>query len=198
MFETFLLAFIPLFVAVDPIGVLPIFVSLTQDVPKGQKKLIIIESLLTAVCLAVAFILLGKAIFRVLGITVADFMIAGGAILFCLAIIDLINPGKQRKLPAKELGFVPLGTPLIVGPAVLTTSLIVVQSYGVFIALLAVFLNIVIIGVLLLSADTLISKLGDAGAKAISKIVSLLLAAIAIMMIRKGLFEIIIQLQTRQ
>jgi len=81
---------------------------------------------LTALCLAVEFIFLGEAIFRLLGITMGDFMIAGGVLLFILAILDLVSPEKRRRIPSRELGIVPLGTPLIAGPVVLTTSLIIV------------------------------------------------------------------------
>ena len=87
-----LLAFIPVFVAVDAIGVLPIFVSLTAGLKPKEKSKIILQSMLTAICLAVFFIFLGKAVFKLLGITIGDFMIAGGAILFCIAIIDIVNP----------------------------------------------------------------------------------------------------------
>src|SRR5512136_2086218 len=86
-----LLSFIPLFVAVDAIGVLPIFVSLTEGLDKQQKNKIIVQSMVTAFLLAVGFILVGKLVFRLLGITIGDFMVAGGALLFCFAIIDLMT-----------------------------------------------------------------------------------------------------------
>jgi small neutral amino acid transporter SnatA (MarC family) len=123
MLKNILLSFIPLFVAVDAIGVLPIFISITGGLEKNERTKIILQSMVTASCLAIGFILVGKLVFRVLGITISDFMIAGGAILFCLSIIDIVNPVKRRRIPSKDLGAVPLGTPLIVGPAVLTTSL---------------------------------------------------------------------------
>jgi len=83
--KNILLSFISIFVAVDAVGVLPMFVSLTTDMKRQERNKTIIQSMLTALIVAVGFIFLGKAIFRVLGITIADFMIAGGAILFCLA-----------------------------------------------------------------------------------------------------------------
>jgi multiple antibiotic resistance protein len=130
---------------------------------------------------------LGKAVFKLLGITIGDFMVAGGAILFCLAVTDIINPVKRRRIPDKELGAVPLGTPLIVGPAVLTTSLVIVTHYGLFATLISVFINILLAGAIFSLSSALIKVLGDAGSKALSKIMSLLLAAIAVMMIRKAI-----------
>ena len=186
-----LLAIIPIFVAVDPIGLLPIYVSLTQELDSKARFKISVQSLVTAMCLAVGFIFLGKAIFNLLGITVGDFMVAGGAILFCLAIIDLINPGKPSRIPASELGIVPLGTPLIVGPAVLATSLILIDQYGLVATLISVFVNLLFVGILFSFSGAVMKFLGEGGTKALSKLVSLLLAAIAVMMIRKGLMQII-------
>ena len=187
MIKTVFLAFIPLFVAVDAIGVLPIFISLTEKMERKERLSVIIKSLATAICLAVFFIFLGKAVFSVLNITVADFMVAGGILLFCIAIIDLLNPIKRRRIPGGELGFVPLGTPLIVGPAVLTTSLLMLDAYGLLPTLISVLTNIILAGVIFWSAAIFIKVLGIAGTRALSKITSLLLAAIAVMMIRKGI-----------
>ncbi|MBU3933751.1 MAG: MarC family protein [Candidatus Omnitrophica bacterium] len=191
MFKNVFLAFIPLFVAVDAIGVLPIFVSLTEELDKKEKLKVIFQSITTAICLAIGFIFLGQAIFRFLNITVGDFMIAGGILLFCIAITDILNPVKKRRIPSKELGSVPLGTPLIVGPAVLTTSLIVMQQYGLAPTLIAVLANVLLAGVIFLFSHVAIKVLGEAGSRALSKIAALLLAAIAVMMVRRGILYFI-------
>ena len=190
MLKSVIMAFIPIFVAVDAIGVLPIFISLTEGLKRQEKANIIFQSVITAISLAVGFIFLGKIVFRILGITVGDFMIAGGVILFCLGIIDIVNPEKKRRIPSAQLGAVPLGTPLIVGPAVLTTSLIILGEYGAFITLVSVVINVLLAALIFSLSGELMKYIGDAGAKALSKITSLLLAAIAVMMIRKGLIYI--------
>ncbi len=192
MIRNILLSFIPVFVAVDAIGVLPILTSLTEGLDERQKDRIIVQSMLTAACLAVGFIFLGKLVFRVLGIALGDFMIAGGAILFSLAIIDIVNPVKERRKPAEDLGVVPLGTPLIAGPAVLTTSMLSVSEYGLIATVVSVVVNILLAGLIFRSSLLLIGILGEAGAKAMSKVASLLLAAIAIMLIRKGLTSFVV------
>ncbi|MBN2136253.1 MAG: MarC family protein [Sedimentisphaerales bacterium] len=191
MLRNIFLAFIPIFVAVDAVGVLPIFVSLTSRMAPEERTRTIIRSMATAMLLAVGFVFLGKGIFRVLGITMGDFMIAGGAILFCLAITDIINPVKRRRIPGEDLGAVPLGTPLIVGPAVLTTSVLVISQYGLWATLISVVVNILLAGLVFSLSPILIRILGEAGAKALSKVMSLLLAAIAAMLIRKGLFTVL-------
>ncbi len=187
MMREIILSFIPLFVAVDAIGTLPIFVGLTGSLKKQQKRKIVGQSLITALCMALGFIFLGKAVFRMLGITMSDFMIAGGIILFCIAVMDLLVPGKKRRMPEDGVGVVPIGTPLIVGPAVLTTSLILIDQFGIMITAISVLLNLLVVGVVLYEADLLLRLIGKAGSQALSKIMALLLAAIAIMMIRKGM-----------
>ncbi|MDD5504040.1 MAG: MarC family protein [Candidatus Omnitrophica bacterium] len=187
----FLPVFIPLFVAVDAIGVLPIFASLTDGLSRVQKRKIIIQSMITACCLAIGFIFLGKATFRLLNITVSDFMIAGGTVLFSIAILDILNPEKNRRIPGSQLGAVPLGTPLIAGPAVLTTSLVMLENYGISATLLSVIINIALAGTIFFFSGALIKTLGVAGSRALSKIMNLLLAAIAVMMIRKGLMALL-------
>ena len=187
-----LAAFIPIFVAVDAIGTLPIYVSLTQGIKREDKKRIILQSLVTALCLAIVFIVLGRLIFKFLGITMGDFMIAGGAILFCIAILDIVNPGKHKPLPVDEVGAVPLGTPLIVGPGVLTTCLMMVDQHGLSPTILAVLMNILIAGMVFYFADHMIRIFGQSGSRALSKVMALLLAAIAVMMIRKGIAQALI------
>lgn len=190
MLKNILLSFIPVFVAIDAVGVLPIFVSLTGGMEQQQKIKVIVQSMFTAVCLAVGFIFLGKGVFKVLGVTMGDFMVAGGAILFCLAITDIVNPVKQRRIPSQELGVVPLGTPLIVGPAVLTTSMVIISQYGLIATLISILVNILLAGIIFGLSAVVMKVLGEAGSKALSKITSLLLAAIAIMLIRKGIVEL--------
>ena len=191
MMNEFLLAFIPIFVAMDAIGTMPIFVGLTQGLSPQAKEKIIFQSLVTATGLAIGFIFLGKLIFRLLGITIGDFMIAGGAILFCIAIMDLLLPVRQRIDPNEELGVVPIGTPLVVGPGVLTSSLMMIDLHGLGVTVLAVLANILLVAFVFLNSEILNRVFGKDGSRAMSKVMSLLLAAIAVMMIRKGVLEVL-------
>ncbi|HSV96440.1 MAG TPA: MarC family protein [Spirochaetota bacterium] len=186
-FKNLLMAFIPVFVAVDAIGTLPIYISLTEKMEREEKRRVLFESLLTALCLAVGFIFLGKLIFRFLGITVGDFMVAGGVVLFCIAILDILGSQGDRKISQKQLGVVPLGTPLLAGPALLATSLLIIEEYGIIPTLISVTLNILIAGAIFSLSSRIGRILGEAGSKALSKITSLFLAAIAVMIVRKGL-----------
>ncbi|MCK4417590.1 MAG: MarC family protein [Candidatus Latescibacteria bacterium] len=188
------LAFIPIFVAMDAVGVLPIFISFTEGSPPQQVRQMIWQSIGTASLVSVAFIFLGQGIFSVLGITVADFQVAGGLLLLVISITDIITSEKERRMPLPSAGAVPLGVPLIVGPAVLTTLLILIPIYGVAIALVALGLNLLLAALFFFNAHRLTHLIGPTGTKAISKVVSLFLAGIAVMMIRRGIVHIISQM----
>ena len=190
--KEFWLCFVPLFVAVDALGVLPIFMNLTEGLVPRKLKSVILQSVITAVAVALAFVVVGTAVLRLLGITVADFMIAGGILLFVISMSDLLAVEKSRRLAdADSLGAVPIGVPLITGPAVLTTSILLLNEHGIALTALSIVLNIAIAGVIFYFSAGIYRFLGKAGAKTLSKIASLLLAAIAVMMVRRGIFVII-------
>jgi multiple antibiotic resistance protein len=187
----FLLSFIPIFVAMDAIGILPMFIGFTEHLKKHEKQKIIIQSIITAFIIGIVFLFLGKWIFKILGVQVADFKIAGGAVLLAISLRDILQYEKTVKLPSETMGAMPIGTPLVVGPAVLTTIIILLDSYGPYITVLSFVINLIITWVTFYYASVISSFLGKAGSKAVSKIAALLLAAIAVMMMRKGLVDTI-------
>ncbi|MEW6674602.1 MAG: MarC family protein [Nitrospirota bacterium] len=183
--------FIPLFVAIDVFVVLPIFISLTEEMSKSKRQTVIRESILTALIVSLLFIALGEAIFKILGITTDDFKIAGGLVLLIIAILDLIKHGEERRKPMGKMGVVPIGVPLIVGPAVLTTILVLVDHYGIIPTIISLMLNLFIVWASFINAQRIINLFGKGGIAAISKVMALLLASIAIMMIRIGIENIL-------
>ncbi len=194
--EPYILTFIPIFVAVDAIGNIPVFVSLTEGFSKKQRRRIIIESTTTAAFMALLFMFIGKWVLRMLSITISDFQIAGGALLFVIAA-RLLLPGNQKMALTnghdKDLGVFPLGTPLITGPAVLTTTLILLDTYGLISTFVSLVVNMLIVWLSLAKADLIMKLLGAGGARAFSKVMYILLAAIAVMMVRRGITSSFIQ-----
>lgn len=186
----FLKAFIPMFVAVDVIGVLPFFLGITENMDRRVRKKLIRQSVLTATLIAVAFVFVGQALFRYMGIGIPDFMIAGGAVLFLISAHDLIVAEKSGPADV-TIGVVPLGTPLLAGPAVLATALIVIRPYGLAATLLSIVINFLIAGVSFHFSGVIVKLLGRSGARALSKIMVLILSAYAVMMIRQGVMQII-------
>ena len=188
----FWLCFVPLFVAVDAVGVVPIFVSLTEGLEATRLHAVIFQSVATASVIAVAFLVFGPALLAFLGITVPDFMIAGGILLLVISLNDLLTGEKrQRQADIESLGAVPLGIPLITGPAVLTTCMLLANTHGKLITALAVVVNIAIAGIVFWFADPITRRFGRTGAKSVSKVASLFLAAIAVMLMRRGILEAI-------
>jgi len=179
--DKFMLAWIPLFVAMDPLGLVPLFLSINEDLSAEARKRTTVQATWTAAVVAIGFVFLGNYVFRMLGITVADFQMAGGLILLILAIQDLLKGWEEKPHPVGEFGVVPLGLPLIVGPATLTTLLILMDTVGLWFTFLALLVNLA-----LHYSEALARLIGLTGLRAVSKIISLLLAAIAVSMIRHG------------
>lgn len=183
----FWLAFIPLFVAVDAVGVVPIFLGLADGIDEAARRQLVADATLAAGAVGLGFIFLGDAVLQFLGVTVGDFQVAGGVVLLVLSIYDLLHPATPLRQSGARLGVVPLGVPLIVGPAVLTTLLTVARTHGYLVTLVAFVLNLAIVWAALRWAALVGRLLGDAGARAVAKVFALILAAIGVTFIRRGL-----------
>jgi multiple antibiotic resistance protein len=180
-------AFIPLFVAVDVVGIVPIYLAITSRLDTRERRTALRSSLIVAAAVSIGFALLGKAIFVFLGITVSDFQIAGGLILLGLAGLDLLTREPRGLADGADVGVVPLGVPIIAGPAVITTTMVLVDLYGSLVTVAALIANLAVGGAVLANARAVERLVGQTGARAMSKIVSLLLAAIGVHWIRQGL-----------
>ncbi len=190
-YKIFILSFIPLFVAIDVLGLVPIFLTLTGEMNHKEKKKLITDATLTALAVSLVFLFGGRMIFNFLGITENDFRVGGGIVLLVLAIVDLIFAGEENRTPQTSVGVVPIGIPLIIGPAVLTTLLIVVDAYGYLAAVIGLLANLFLVWLIFRNSNLIIRIMGDAGSKAFAKVAALFMAAIAIMMIRVGLTAMI-------
>jgi len=161
-----------------------------QGVPAARRRTIAQQATWTGGAVALLFLLLGRTIFEALGISVGDFQIAGGLILFILAAKDLTQSAATEPTKLTEdFGVVPLGMPLIAGPASITTLILLAGTpgIGVSVSLLALVVNLALVALALAFSERLARVLGATGLRAVSKIISMLLAAIAINMIRRGL-----------
>ncbi len=185
--------------AIDPPGILPLFIGLTTGIEPDQRRQIAGTAVLTAFLASSLFALGGKILLDFLGLSIWDFSISGGILLLVLSISDLLkthspSEGSPLSLPAvvsRAWGAVPMGIPLIAGPAVLTSSLILTKSHGFFLVVGALFLNMAILYPLLSKADVINRKLGTTASAVAGKIFSLLLAAIAVRLIHFGILGLI-------
>jgi multiple antibiotic resistance protein len=188
----FLEVFVPLFVAIDVFGLLPIFLTFTEGQSRPVTRSIALEAVMTAAVVGVVFLLGGPWILQMVGVTVEDFEIAGGVLLVVLSIQDILSSEKrQRRVKAEALGIVPLGIPFIVGPAVLTTLLALTSTHPLSIIFVAYGFNLLIVLAVLWTAPWLDRMLGRATSRALSKVLMILLAAIGVAMIRRGIFNIL-------
>jgi multiple antibiotic resistance protein len=183
--RSFLYAFIPIFVAMDSGGIIPVFLALTKNLSDDERRRVSINALGTAFLISVLFVAIGRWIFQLMGISIPDFEIAGGILLLVLAIVEMLHLGKEI-LPGSHVGAVPLGTPMIVGPAVLTSLIILIPLYGYVLTLGALCANLILVGICFTQSKRLVVWLGEDGLRALSQVISLFLAAIAVSMIRRG------------
>jgi len=185
--DSFWHAFIPLFVALDGVGLLPLYWAMAQRLSPAQRRRAVTEAVLTACVVAIGFLLVSRWVLEFLGLTLPDLMIAAGTILLVLSLRDLLLPEKTPRHASDSPGVVPLGVPLLAGPAVLTTLLLARDRYGWWVSLLALIVNLVVVWIILRSASWLMKRLGREGAQAVSKVFSLILTAFGVMLIRQGL-----------
>ena len=187
----FWLSLIPIMVALDAPGTLPLYVAMTEGLKVRERKRIVRQSIITAFLITIGFVFLGRAVFRALGIMVEDFMIAGGIVLLIIAVIDIVRAGEKKVTISPTIGVVPLGTPLIAGPATLTTTLVLVGNYGYVPVILSLVVNILLTWLIFAQSERIIRIIGIHGSRAFAKVAALLLAAIAVKMIRSGVFKLL-------
>jgi multiple antibiotic resistance protein len=189
MIRGLLLTFIPLFVAVDVVAVVLVYLGIGVRLPEPARRRLILEATITAAAVGLGFLFAGDAILLFLGVTVGDFQIAGGLLLLVLSIHDLLHPDMPLRQPGTRPGVVPLGIPMIAGPAVLTTLITLARTHGYALTVTAYVLNLVIVWAALRWATLVGRLLGQAGGRAITKVLSLVLAAIAVTFIRRGVMS---------
>lgn len=174
-------AVIALFVIVDPIGNVPIFISLTEYMSKDERKSAFHTATWVALALLLAFALAGQQVLNVFGISLHSFMIAGGLLLLVLAINILLFGGWKEKLVSpKSVGAVPIACPLLVGPGAITTTILILQTSGIAVTLIAVVIIFAVIWGILRLIEPIYKVLGETGAAVIARIMAIFIAAIAV------------------
>lgn len=185
--QSFILTFVPLFIVIDALGNLPFVISLSEGMSKHERRKMIHVAAITAAIVGLAFLFFGQFILNVMGISVGSFAIAGGIILLVLSIKYMMTGQMVEVIKEEMVAVVPIGTPLVVGPATITTLLLLVTQFPLYLVLISFSLNLLITWGIFLLSNQIVRFMGQGGLKAISKVFSLLLAAIAVSMIIRGL-----------
>ena len=188
-FIDFLSLFLPLFVAMDPLGVLPAFIQMTSDLSHARRQKVVNGSILIAGVVGLLFIPLGPMVLSALGLKTGDFQLAGGLLVLVVALRDVVWDQKMFAMEEGAdtgVGIVPIGIPLLVGPAVFATLILLSDRFSWAGIAGSLLLNLLISWAIFRKSSWLMEWMGFTGTKVVSKLAALLLAAYAVMMIRVG------------
>jgi multiple antibiotic resistance protein len=185
--QQFVLTFVPLFIVIDAFGNLPFIITMSEDMMKLERRKMVHYAVITATIVGLVFLFFGQFILRVMSISVGSFAIAGGVILLVLSIRYMSTGHMVTAVKEEMVAVVPIGTPLVVGPATITTLLILVLQFPLWMVLISFAANMLITWIIFLASQKIAGFMGQGGLRAVSRIFSLLLAAIAVSMIIRGL-----------
>ncbi|RLF12176.1 MAG: MarC family protein [Thermoprotei archaeon] len=191
VFYAYFTAFTMLFVVFDAIGNVPIFYSLTEDLDPTVRRKTIQNSVIIAGIILVVFALGGKLILDFFHISVDDFRIAGGLILLIVAIEGLLGRVEAMKIKPEQLTVVPLATPLLAGPGSISIVMYLMEGgYGVAPTMVSIVANVALAWAILTYSDKVFRVLGKNGSLVFARIMSFILAALAVAMIREGILGV--------
>lgn len=185
--QQFVLTFVPLFIVIDALGILPFIIPISQGMTRQERRKMINVAIITATIVGLIFLFFGQFILRVLDISVGAFAIAGGLILLMFSIKYMMTGHIVEAVKEEMVAVVPIGTPLTAGPATITTLLLLAIQFPLYMVLVSFALNMIIAWGIFMAGNQIARFLGQGGLKAFSKIFSLLLAAIAVNMVVNGL-----------
>jgi multiple antibiotic resistance protein len=179
---------IALFVVIDPIGNIPLFIAFTKKLEKAEHKTVSKTAIITAAALLLLFGVAGTQILGLFGITIFSFMIAGGTLLFIIAI-ELLTYGEWRFVSKvkEDIGVVPIAFPLLAGPGSITAVIISYQSSGFLITFLSIIIVMTITYVILRMVNPIYKILGNRGSMIVSRVFAVIIAAIAVEYIVEGI-----------
>ena len=178
---------IALFVVIDPIGTVPLFIALTEKLADDERKAVSKTAVITSGILLMVFAIAGTQILAIFGITIFSFMIAGGILLFIVSV-ELLTHGIWRfgSGGSGESGVVPLAFPLLAGPGAITSVIISFQAGGLLVTLLSVTVVIGATYMILRSVNHIYKLIGRRGAMIVTRVFAVFIAAIAVQYIIEG------------
>ncbi len=191
-------AIIILFAIVDPIGNIPLFLSLTDYLDAADSRKAFNISVIVGAIILLIFAFAGQTILnKIFHIQVNDIMIAGGILLFILGIEQIFGQRNQRVQALKsethpyEIGSVPMGCPLLAGPGAMVTSLTIIQKSGPFVVIVAILVVFAATWLMLQFVGPLQKAVGKLVSQVFSKVLALFIAAIGVNMALQGISEYI-------
>lgn len=198
----FVAILVSIFAIVNPVGVIPTFVALTGGYSHKERKGVIVKAVLVGCGVLLLFGLAGETIFNVFSITIPAFRIAGGILIFKVAF-DMLQGERPKSdsndheiadaLERENIGITPLGVPLLTGPGAITTVMILIASHDAAQDRLLIYGAVVLVFVasfiLLFLGERLFGFLGRSGLQVFTRIMGLILAALAVQFVVNGVSQ---------
>ena len=191
--DDLLKSIISLFVVVNPIGKVPIFITLTEKMERQNKKLVSKNAIITTAVLLTVFAVIGIQLLSIFGISIFSFMIAGGILLFIISI-EFLTHGEwryNRSSASGDSGIVPLAFPLLAGPGAITTVILSLQAYGWIVSILSIVFVVLVTYLILEMGNPLLRILGKRGSLVTTRVLAILLAAIAVQYVVEGVKQLL-------
>jgi multiple antibiotic resistance protein len=185
--ESFVLIFVPLFIVIDALGNVVFVVSLSEGMSNQERRKMVHLAVIVAAAVGLAFLLFGQFILNVMDISIGSFAITGGLILLVLSLKYMTTGRLVEIIKGEMVAVVPIATPLTAGPATITTLLLLTDQFPLYMVLICFGLNLLIVWIVFQLSNQIVRFLGQGGLRAVSQVFNLLLAAIAVNMIIRGL-----------
>jgi multiple antibiotic resistance protein len=192
-----------IFFIVDPLGNIPIFLSVTEGAAQEERKRVALRSSVATFCILVSFAILGKWILKAFQVTISSFQIAGGVLIFIISLSMLearrsrtrTTPEEEHERPGEDVSIFPLAIPMMSGPAAITTVMVLMNLSTTLtqktLVLLAIFLTSVSAYFILRASRHLLTVLGQTGLNVLARLMGLILAVISVQFVIDGLKQVI-------
>ncbi|AEF80799.1 MarC family protein [Leadbettera azotonutricia] len=208
MLSAFLPVFLAMFIVIDPIGLVPLYIGLTSHIPEIQRKTIIRKAIIISFGVLAVFILLGKWLLALLGVDPGAFYIAGGVMLFIISLDMLFGRPSKSKVSERESGpesadegvsiaVFPLAIPMLAGPGSITTIILYTgskDSVPPFLMMAMLFVSLVVIfcivWLILRASDYIHRLLGETGISVVERIMGLLLSGMSVQFVYDGIVKL--------
>ncbi|MCU0852146.1 MAG: MarC family protein [Thermoplasmata archaeon] len=196
----FLMIFIPMFIIIDPVGTLPLYIAMTASMDKAARRRTLEYAIVFAASLLVAFALVGTLILDYLSVSIDALMISGGLLLLVIGISMLYEgdmPRSKRKgaedepeerQSPEDIAFVPLGTPLLAGPGAISVVIVMSGTADMPLVIASLLLVMFICALILFWAASIYRLIGKAGSRALTRVMGLITSAYAVQMILDGIY----------
>lgn len=196
-----LLSFTSLFTIIDPLGVAPVFVAMTNRYEERRRRITALKACAVALSILLVFALFGGLIFKAFGITIESLRIAGGILFFVMALPMLTGAHKHAPAEddaANDPSVVPLGIPLICGPGAISTVMVLMgqQSSALYAAMVLVglILALTVTALVLIISPRIVKLMGRTGIEVVTKVMGLIVCAIGIQFVIDGVRPVVVEI----